>query len=439
MKHEAFVGTNLHPYLSRLISLQSVPAALSHPFARFLLQLLIILLITRAAGWLLRKCGQPSVIGEIGAGIVLGPSVCGAVFPGINAFLFPKESLATLSIISEMGLVLFMFVIGIELDAAVVRKKARQSLVISAASIVLPFAMGSILSYYLYSTYAAPGAAFAGFLLFMGIAMSITAFPVLARILRERGLDRSRLGLLALTCAAADDVAAWCILAAITAIIKAGTMADIGVTLLLCVSYVALMIMLVKPLIRRMILNTASDGGMPRYLIPALLGGMLASAWLAQVIGIHSLFGAFLFGLIIPVDWAYRKAFIARVEDVAGVLLLPVFFVITGLRTHIGALQHAGDWMVCALIIVVAVAGKLGGGALAARLTGESWRDALALGTLMNTRGLMQLIVLNIGYDLGILSPAIFTMMIIMALVTTAMTGPVLNWLYKNHSSAGAV
>jgi Kef-type K+ transport system membrane component KefB len=263
----------------------------------------------------------------------------------------------------------------------------------------------------------------------MGIAMSITAFPVLARILRERGLDRSRLGILALTCSAADDVAAWCILAAITAIIKAGGMGDVGLTLALCAAYVGLMLLLVKPLIRRLILHTGPDGGMPRHLIPTLLGGMLASAWASQVIGIHALFGAFLFGLIIPVDWAYRKAFIARVEDVAGVLLLPVFFVITGLRTEIGALQDGSDWLVCALITGVAVAGKLGGGALAARATGESWRDALALGTLMNTRGLMQLIVLNIGYDLGILSPAIFTMMIIMALVTTAMTGPLLNAL----------
>ena len=414
-------------------------AALSHPFARFLLQLLLILLVTRAAGWLLRKCGQPAVIGEIGAGIILGPSVCGAVFPEFNTFLFPKESLGTLGIVSEMGLVLFMFVIGIELDAAVVRKKAKQSLVISAASIALPFAMGTILSYYLYRSYATPGAGFTGFALFMGIAMSITAFPVLARILRERGLDRSRLGILALTCAAADDVAAWCILAAITAIIKAGGMAGVGITLLLCVSYVAGMLLLVKPLIRRMILQTLPDGGMPRHLIPVLLGGVLTSAWIAQVIGIHSLFGAFLFGLIIPVDWAYRKAFIARVEDVAGVLLLPVFFVITGLRTQIGALQDGNDWLVCILIVVVAVAGKFGGGALAARSTGENWKDAFALGALMNTRGLMQLIVLNIGYDLGILSPAIFTMMIIMALVTTAMTGPALRLIYGQSPPANNV
>jgi Kef-type K+ transport system membrane component KefB len=405
-----------------------MPAAFTHPFARFLLQLLLILVITRAAGWILRKMGQPAVIGEIGAGIVLGPSLIGSYWPAFTQFAFPKESLGTLSIVSEMGLVLFMFVIGIELDAAVVRKKAKQSLVISGVSIAFPFSLGILLSFFLYSNYAASGSAFSGFALFMGIAMSITAFPVLARMLRERGLETSRLGLIALSCAAADDVAAWCILAAITAIIKAQGMAGFGWTIGLSAAYVAVMLLLIRPLVRRLILKHA-DNGMPRYLIPVLLGGMLASALCAQVIGIHSLFGAFLFGLIIPVDWPYRRAFVARVEDVAGVLLLPVFFVITGLRTQIGALHSWNDWIVCLLIIAAAIAGKLGGGALAARATGESWKNAFALGALMNTRGLMQLIVLNIGYDLGILSPAIFSMMIIMAVVTTAMTAPVMKWV----------
>jgi Kef-type K+ transport system membrane component KefB len=407
----------------------AVPASLSHPFARFLLQLLVILIVTRIAGWLLRKLGQPAVIGEIAAGILLGPSLIGAVWPEFSQAIFPKESLDTLGIVSEMGLVLFMLVIGVELDAAVVRKKAKQSLIISGVSIVLPFASGILLAFALYRNYAAAGSGFMGFALFMGIAMSITAFPVLARILRERGLENSRLGLIALSCAAADDVAAWCILAAITAVIKAQDISGFGLTIGLCIAYVLVMLLIVRPLVRRLILRKAPDGGAPRYLIPALLGGMLASAWVAQVIGIHSLFGAFLFGLMIPVDWAYRRAFVARMEDVAGVLLLPVFFVITGLRTQIGALHGWQDWSVCLLIIVAAVAGKLGGGALAARATGEKWKDAFALGALMNTRGLMQLIVLNIGYDLGILSPAIFSMMVIMAIVTTAMTAPVMKWV----------
>jgi Kef-type K+ transport system membrane component KefB len=413
-----------------------VPEAFAHPFALFLLQLLVILVVTRVAGWLLRKCGQPTVIGEIAAGIILGPSVCGAIWPSTIQALFPKTSLGTLSIVSEMGLVLFMFVIGIELDAAVVRKKARQSFIMSVASIVLPFALGLILAFQLYQHYAASGARFLGFALFMGIAMSITAFPVLARILRERGLETSRLGVLALSCAAADDVAAWCILAAITAIIKAQGLTGFGLTITFCIAYVIFMLLVVKPLLHKLLLKQGTEGGFPRYLIPTMLGGMLASSWLAQVIGIHSLFGAFLFGLAIPVEWPYRRAFIARVEDVAGVLLIPVFFAITGLRTQIGALSSFNDWGICLLIIIVAIAGKFGGGVLAARFTGERWRDATALGALMNTRGLMQLIVVNIGYDLGILSPAIFTMLVIMAIVTTTMTAPVLNWWEKGASIA---
>ncbi len=401
-----------------------MPDALAHPFARFLLQLLIILMATRTAGWLLRKCGQPAVIGEIAVGIIIGPSFCGALWPGAVAAVFPKESLGTLGIVSEMGLVLFMFVIGIELDAAVVRRKARQSLIISGVSIVLPFAIGFVLAFSLYRQYAMAGAAFNCFALFMGIAMSITAFPVLARILRERGLASSRLGIIALSCAAADDVAAWCILAAIMAIIKAQGFAGFGLTMGLCAAYVVLMLGIVRPLLKKLLMKEAGAEGLPRYFIPLLLGGMLASAWAAQVIGIHSLFGAFLFGLIIPVGWPYRRVFVARVEDVAGVLLLPVFFAITGLRTQIGALHTGSDWAVCALIILAAIVGKLGGGMLAARATGESWRDAFTLGALMNTRGLMQLIVLNIGYDAGILSPAIFTMLVIMAIATTAMTAP---------------
>jgi Kef-type K+ transport system membrane component KefB len=218
-------------------------------------------------------------------------------------------------------------------------------------------------------------------------------------------------------------------LAAITAIISAQGLSGFWITIGLSAGYVALMLLAVRPLVHRLLLHQPGEPGMPRYLIPLLLGGMLASAWTAQVIGIHSLFGAFLFGLIIPVQWAYRRAFVARVEDVASALLLPVFFVITGLRTQIGALHGWADWGTCLVIIAVAVAGKLGGATLTARATGEKWKDALSLGALMNTRGLMQLIVLNIGYDLGILSPAIFSMMIIMAIVTTAMTAPVMKWM----------
>lgn len=401
--------------------------ALQQPFTLLLIQLLIILMATRAAGWVLRRVGQPAVIGEILAGILLGPSVLGAGWSQASKFLFTEPSLKPLGLMSEVGLMLFMFIIGIGLDAEVVRKKARQAITISIASIVLPFGLGLLLSLYLYPRYAASGASFTGFMLFTGIAMSITAFPVLARILRERRAEGSRLGMLALSCAAADDVIAWCVLAAITALLQAGSAAAAGYSIGLAGLYVAFMIGVLKPALSRWLLGQKR---MPSSFVPLALAGMIGSSLITQAIGIHALFGAFLAGLVIPVQWIYRAEFVARFEDVAGVLLLPIFFVMTGLRTEVGLLHTAGDWLFCGLIILVAIAGKLGGTALAARLSGESWRDAGALGALMNTRGLMQLIVLNIGYELHMLTPPIFTMMVIMALVTTMMTAPLLG-LFK--------
>lgn len=403
--------------------------SLADPFGLFLLQLLIILIATRTAGWLVSKWGQPAVVGEIVAGIVLGPSLLGRFAPELENTLFPPASFGSLSLVSEMGLILFMFIMGIELDAAVMKKKARQSLFISISSILLPFVMGYLLALNIYSRYAAPGAGFTGFAVFMGIAMSVTAFPVLGRILRERGLERTPVGVLALSAAAADDVVAWGLLALVTALIKTGDFQETGLTIFYWSLFIAFLILVVRPLLRKLVLRESGEGGMPRALIPILLGGMLASAWTTQMLGMHALFGAFLFGLMIPVDWIYHKAFIARIGDVGNILLIPVFFVLTGLRTRIDALTSVQDWMYCLVVIIVAVIGKWGGAALAARLTGSDRKESMLLGAMMNTRGLMQLVVLNIGYDLGVLSPALFSMMVIMALVTTAMTGPALKRL----------
>jgi Kef-type K+ transport system membrane component KefB len=403
--------------------------SLSDPFGLFLLQLLIILMATRLAGWLVSKWGQPAVVGEILAGIVLGPSLLGRFAPEIEKSLFPPTSFGSLSLVSEMGLILFMFVIGIELDAAVMRKKAKQSIAISIASIIIPFIGGYLLALKIYSLYAPQGTAFSGFAIFMGIAMSVTAFPVLGRILRERNLERTPTGILALSAAAADDVVAWGMLALVTALLKTGNLHDAGITIFYWSLFIAFLIFIIRPLLRKLIMRKDQEGGMPRSLIPILLGGMLASAWSTQMLGMHALFGAFLFGLIIPVDWIYSKAFIARIGDIATVLLIPVFFVMTGLRTRIDVMNGVQDWIYCLIVIAIAVVGKWGGAALAARLTGSDKRESMALGAMMNTRGLMQLVVLNIGYDLGVLSPALFSMMVIMALVTTAMTGPALKRL----------
>jgi len=400
---------------------------LYHPLAILILQIITIILISRFFGFIFNKIGQPTVIGEIVAGIILGPSLVGLFFPEAGAFLFPPESLPNLQFLSQVGLILFMFVIGMELDVKVLRHQAHDAVVISHASIIIPYFLGMGLAYYLYDEYSPDNIEFLPFALFMGIAMSITAFPVLARVIQERDLTKTKLGSIAITCAAADDVTAWCILAAVIAIVKAGTFVSALYTIGLALIYVLLMVFAVHPVLRRIgnVYSERETINKPIVAIAFLV--LLSSAFVAEVIGIHALFGAFLAGVIMPPNFNFRRVLMEKVEDVSLVLLLPLFFVFTGLRTQIGLLNEPHLWAVCGWIILTAVAGKFGGSMLAARFVGQSWRESLSIGALMNTRGLMELIVLNIGYDLGVLTPEVFSMMVIMALVTTFMTGPALD------------
>lgn len=404
---------------------------LHHPLAILLLQIVSIVFIARLFGILFNKIGQPAVIGEIIAGIVLGPSFLGHYFPEYAGFLFPEKSLPNLQFLSQIGLILFMFVIGMELDLKILKNKAKDAVVISHASIIFPFALGIGLAYFLYSRFAPQGIQFLSFALFMGIAMSITAFPVLARIVQERGLSKTRLGTIAITCAAADDITAWCILAAVIAIVKAGSVLSALYTLVLAVVYVLLMLWVVKPFLQRLGDRYSSKESLRKPVVAIFFITLLVSAYLTEVIGIHALFGAFLAGVIMPSNISFRNVFIEKVEDVSQVLLLPLFFVFTGLRTQIGLLNDPQLWLVCLVIILFAVVGKFAGSALAARFVGQSWRDSLSIGVLMNTRGLVELIVLNIGYDLGVLSPEVFAMLVIMALLTTMMTGPGLSLINR--------
>lgn len=408
---------------------------LEHPLAILLAQIVTIIFAARFFGWVFKKIGQPTVIGEIIAGIVLGPSVIGAVFPEFSATLFPPQSLGNLQFLSQIGLILFMFVIGMELDLKVLQTKAKDAVVISHASIVFPFALGLWLAYFIYQSFAPVGIQFISFGLFMGIAMSITAFPVLARIVQERGIHKTKLGTIVITCAAADDITAWCILAAVIAIVKAGSIVSSFYTILLAVAYVLLMIKVVRPFLKRVGDLHASKESLSKSIVAIFFLTLIVSSYATEVIGIHALFGAFMAGAIMPENIKFRNLFIEKIEDVAVVLLLPLFFVFTGLRTQIGLLNDPYLWKVTGLIILVAVVGKFAGSALAAKYTGQTWKDSLTIGALMNTRGLMELVVLNIGYDLGVLTPEIFAMMVIMALVTTFMTGPALdliNWLFKS-------
>ncbi|MFC0657412.1 cation:proton antiporter [Mongoliitalea lutea] len=410
-----------------------------HPLAILLAQIVTIILAARFFGWICSKIGQPTVIGEIIAGIVLGPSLIGYYFPEFFDSLFPVESLGNLQFLSQIGLILFMFVIGMELDISVLKNKAHDAVVISHASIIIPFALGMGLAYYIYTSFSPDGVQFLSFGLFLGIAMSITAFPVLARIVQERGMHKSRLGTVVITCAAADDITAWCLLAAVIAIVKAGSFVSALYTIGLAVLYVLIMIKVVRPFLKRVgdLHNTKENLGKPIVAIFFLT--LILSAYATEVIGIHALFGAFMAGAIMPINANFRNIFIEKVEDVALVLLLPLFFVYTGLRTEIGLLNDPYLWKVTGMIILVAIVGKFIGSAIAAKYVGQNWKDSLTIGALMNTRGLMELVVLNIGYDLGVLTPEIFAMMVIMALVTTFMTGPALNlinWTFKKNKKS---
>jgi K+:H+ antiporter len=400
--------------------------ALQHPLALLLLQILVIVLAARFFGRLAQYIKQPAVVGEMIAGICLGPSLLGWLWPGSSQFLFPAESLKSLQFISQIGLTFFMFIVGMELDAGKVKHKAHDAIMISHASIVFPFFLGVLLAYYMFPSFAPEQVSFLSFALFMGIGMSITAFPVLARIVQERKLTGTPLGSLAITCAAADDITAWCMLAAVVAIAKAGSLLGTLITLCAALLFVGIMLYLVKPWLGKK-LQQFTGANKPKAAVALVFLVVLMSAWIAEVIGIHALFGAFLAGVIMPSDTNVKELLTDKVEDISVLLLLPIFFAFTGLRTQIGLLGQGQLWAIFGLIMLVAVGGKLGGSTLTARLMGQSWTDALAIGALMNTRGLMELIVLNLGYDLGILSPQIFAMMVLMALATTFMTGPLLD------------
>ena len=399
----------------------------SEPLSHLFVQLLVIIAASRLVGMLFARCGQPSVVGEMAAGILLGPSLFGLVAPAAFQFVFPVTSLGVLKLLSQVGVCLFMFVVGMELDAGHVRKKADVAVMVSHASIVIPYFLGVLLAYFLYTSLAQPGASFTAFALFMGISMSITAFPMLARILQERGLTKTFLGSTAITCAAVDDVTAWSILAFVVAIARSTSVGASALNLVLVLGFIALMLWGVRLALPRWLGTAALERVEPsKGSLATVICVVVAAALCTEIIGIHALFGAFLAGAVMPDAGGFRHKLSVRVENFSSVLLLPLFFAFTGLRTQVGLLNDVQGWLLCLGIIAVATVGKLGGSAMAARWSGMSWSESLQLGALMNTRGLMELIALNIGYDLGILSPRIFTMLVIMALATTMLTGPLL-------------
>jgi Kef-type K+ transport system membrane component KefB len=406
------------------------PAGPEHPFGLLLAQILVVLVATRGCGLALRPLGQPQVVGEMLAGILLGPSLLGWLAPGASALLFPPSSLGVLSALSQVGMVLYMFVVGMELDTGTLRERGGTALLTSHVSIVVPFALGSALALALFGRFAPPGVAFVPFALFLGAAMSVTAFPVLARILAERGLLRTPLGALALSAAAVDDVTAWTILAAITVFVRSAGAASVPwISLAGLGLFIGAAGLLRRPLRRRVTGAFEHGGGLSHGQIATLVMLALAGAGITEALGMHALFGAFFVGLLLSTERRVTQALRERLEAPLVVVLLPLYFAFTGLRTRLDLLVAPDLWGIALVVVVVAVVGKLGASALAARTSGVPPRDAIALGVLMNTRGLMELVILNIGLDLGVLSPALFSIMVLMAFATTLMTSPLLTVL----------
>lgn len=397
-----------------------------------LLAMLVIIVASRALGMIFRYLQQPAVIGEVIAGVMLGPSLLGRLAPDVSAYLLPKTAAPFLGIIAQIGVVLFMFLIGLQLDTSLLRKKTHSTIAISHASIVAPFLLGSATALWLYPRLSSSDVPFSVFALFMGVSMSVTAFPVLARILTDRGIQKTRLGVIAISCAAVDDVTAWCLLAFVVSVAQA-RMEGAVTTISLTVGYVAIMLIAVRPLIARLVRQQEILRRVNQGTTALILVGLLLSSLLTEYIGIHALFGAFLLGALIPHESLLAKGLTEKLEDLVVVFLLPAFFAFTGMRTQIGLVSGLENWLICALLIAVACVGKFGGSAAAARLSGLSWRDSASIGILMNTRGLMELIVLNIGLDLKVLSPTLFAMLVIMALVTTIATTPVLSLLQRGR------
>jgi Kef-type K+ transport system membrane component KefB len=392
-----------------------------------LVALAAVILAGRLLGWAFGFVGQPPVIGEVVAGILLGPSFLGYLSPEAAGFVLPPAVAPFLSVIAQLGVILYMFLIGLELDGARLRKHAHASIAIAHASIAFPFLLGSCLALATFTHLAPAGVPFTSFALFMGIALSVTAFPVLARILSDRGIARSELGLLALACAAVGDVTAWCLLALVVGVAQAKLDSALWVCTL-SVAYLAINLAVVRPIAKHLA-RRYDEKDVTRGVMAVVLLALLLSALATDAIGIHAIFGAFLLGAMIPHDCAITVTFTRQMQDLVTVLFLPAFFAFTGMRTQIGLVSGWENWLICGLITLAATAGKFGGTLLAARLSGLGWRTSSALGVLMNTRGLMELIVLNIGLDLGVISPTLFAMMVLMALATTLATTPLLHVL----------
>lgn len=427
-----FLGEKLTPFHLNGFKTGEVAHEQINTLLHVLLALASVIITARAVGALFKFIHQPPVIGEVIGGILLGPSLLGHFAPSVHDYILPQAAAPFLGIIAQLGVIIYMFLVGLELDLKILKKSGHATLAISHSSILFPFILGAAYALQIYDTYAPTGVTFTTFALFLGVSMSVTAFPVLARILSDRKVHKTRMGTIALTCAAVDDATAWILLAFVVAI----SQSKIGgafTTLILTIGFIAAMLYIGRPLIAKVVpfletFERLTEGGMALIFVAILL-----SALATEFIGIHAIFGAFLLGAVSPHNSRIASELTERLQDLVRIMFLPAFFAFTGMRTQIGLLENQSDWIQCLWIILIATGGKFGGTLFAARFSGLGWRDSASLGILMNTRGLVELIVLNIGLDLKIISPRLFAMLVIMALVTTFLTTPILTALTYNH------
>jgi Kef-type K+ transport system membrane component KefB len=387
----------------------------------------VVIVATRLMGSLFKRLAQPPVAGEIIAGVLLGPSLLGLWFPSIVHGLFKPAVTDSLNLLAQLGLILFMFLIGLELDHKLLKGAGHTAVIISHASIVVPFSCGAALALFLYPLIGS--GPFAGFALFMGAAMAITAFPVLSRILADTGLTRTKLGAIAIACAAVDDVSAWCVLAVVVAVVRSSGAATVVRTVLFTLLFVAVMFTAVRWLLGRLLDRGRLADRLDGPLLAGILVFVLLSAWLTDRIGVHAIFGAFVAGAVMPRSSGVVAGIRDRLESMTLVLLLPVFFAVVGLSTRFGLINKPELWLIGIAVIAVAMVGKWAGSGLAARSAGNSWRFSMGLGALMNARGLTELVILSVGRSLGVISPDLFTIMVFMALFTTLLANPALRLL----------
>ena len=397
-------------------------------FAHFFIAIAVVMLVARLFGMAAAALRQPRVMGEVIAGIALGPTLLGAIAPEVSSALFPSDIIPFIGVVAQLGLIFYMFLVGLEVDLSQLKGRLAHVAAISNVSVALPMMLGLAVALPIFEL-VGPDTKFIAFALFMGVSMSITAFPVLARILVERRMLKRPVGALALACAAIDDVTAWFLIALATAVAVAGSGADVLETILLALAFCLVMGLAVRPLLSRVSNAYDEAGRVPGGWVALIFAGILLSAYTTEEIGIALIFGAFVMGLIMPRHAGLTEDVTGRVEDFTITLLLPLFFAFTGLKTNMGLLDRPELWIITGVLLIVAMVGKLFGAALAARITGFRWRESAVIGTLMNTRGLTELIVLNLALEKGVISDALFAMLVIMALVTTLMAGPLLRLL----------